>query len=519
MASAVSSMLKREHLANLSVPLPENIDDLTLVIDLLVDLQIIELGGRRKWVDGLRYHNHNLAPPLGSCGSDPSFPTHAGMKAFLWICVFFGGSSIAQRLSRRSDQLGNRLRSDHDHKRSSPAKAASCTESCQLRYPLNVSDHCTIDQVFRSDLTRCVQKDCGTLQEVFDWQTYYASVCRLHARDTGRVQVIISWTLFGIATLAAIGRLLARSRLLKGPGHFWWDDWAVLFLAVISVELAACLVYTRGGWAGRDAIGIVDPENIKELLLWMYVSVPFYIIGTYGVKIVWVLLYMRVWDFNTTFRKLCWATMVILSGCSISFTIGAIVVYWPYHYYVGDSPTVREYHLGIHLIPVVYSVAAINIVSDFWVLLLPIPKLMSLTGVSVQRKAGICAVFCLGFVVTACSIVRLKYIVPLHNTTNPTWDFGLFGTWSVVEVHLGMVSCNLPALAGLIKRIRTHRRGIQAIHPRVPSGNTDSCGSAPSKTPKLNTLVAANTSVSTATRSDDEYELAASRSTDLRSPD
>ncbi|KAM3418704.1 hypothetical protein BST61_g4681 [Cercospora zeina] len=446
----------------------------------------------------------------------------AGMKALLWICVFVGGSSSAQAVNRhhwQSDQSSIRPRFDGDHKGSSPANAASCTESCRQRYPLNVSIQCTINQVFNSDLTRCVQEDCDTLQEVLDWQTYYASTCGLHARDTGRVQVVISWVLFGVATLTAIGRLLARSRLLKGPGHFWWDDWAVLFLAVISAELAACLVYTRGGRAGRDAIDTVNSEHIKELLFWMYISVPFYIVATFGVKIVWVLLYMRVWDFNTTFRKLCWATVVVLSGCSISFTIGAILVYWPYHYYVGDSPMVREYHLGIDLIPVVFSVAAINIASDFWVLLLPIPKLMSLTGVSVQRKAGICVVFCLGFAVTACSIVRLRYIVPLQNTTNPTWDFGLFGTWSVVEVHLGMVSCNLPALVGLVKRIRTHRRGTQPIHQNGSSDNTDSSGSAPSKTPKLNTWVAANTSVSNATRSDDEYELAASGSTGARPPD
>ncbi|PIB02235.1 hypothetical protein CB0940_00392 [Cercospora beticola] len=442
------------------------------------------------------------------------------MKAFLWICVFLGGSSSAQRVSRddwRGDQLGIRPRIEHNHRASSSAKAAVCTESCREQHPLNVSTQCTIDQIFTSDLTRCVQKECETLQEVLDWQTYYASVCHLKARDTGRIQVIFSWILFGIATLSAIGRMLARSQLLKGPG-FWWDDWITLFLAVISVELAACLVYTRGGWAGRDSIGIVDPGDIEELFLWMYISVPFYIIGTYGAKIVWVLLYMRMWEFNTAFRKLCWATIFVLTVCSISFTVGAIIVYWPYHYYIGDSPTVRRFHLGIDLIPVVFSVAAINIASDFFVLLLPIPKLMSLTGVSVQRKAGICAVFGLGFIVTACSIVRLRYIVPLRNTTNPTWDFGLFGTFSVVEVHLGMVSCNLPALAGLVNRMRTHRRAKRHIDQSGTSGNSSSTGSAPRKTPKLTTWVATNTSVSTAEQSDYDYEheLAAPQATEAK---
>lgn len=138
----------------------------------------------------------------------------------------------------------------------------------------------------------------------------------------------------------------------------------------------------------------------------MQISVPFYIIGTYGTKVAWVALYMRMyvlptlyyisqyrlihnrWEFNTPFRKLCWATIAALVFAMVGFSVGAIVVSWPFHYYLADSAIVRRSYKGIQLLPVVYSVAAINIALDFWVLLLPLPKLMSLTGVSKQRKTG-----------------------------------------------------------------------------------------------------------------------------------
>ncbi|KAI5369311.1 hypothetical protein Slin15195_G001870 [Septoria linicola] len=311
--------------------------------------------------------------------------------------------------------------------------------------------------------------------------------------------------------------MLSRSRWLDGPG-FWWDDWLVMGLWVLSIEMAVCLVYLRDSWAGRDAIGIVTPHDIEEMLMWVYISVPFYIIGTYGSKVVWVALYMRMWDFNTPFRKMCWATVFVLVAATIAFTVGAIVVYWPFHYYLDDSAIVRQFHIGINLLPVVYSVAAINITMDFWVLLLPVPKLMSLTGVTRQRKARICVVFLLGFVVTATSVVRLRYIVPLHNTTNVTWDFAHFGTWSEIEVHLSMISCNLPALAGLFNRLRTRRRAVRNVQESDSTGYSGSSNRTPPKTPKLNTWSEGSASTSEQRQSEEQYEQIIMRPAQARAP-
>lgn len=140
---------------------------------------------------------------------------------------------------------------------------------------------------------------------------------------------------------------------------------------------------------------------------------------------------------------------------------------------MGDSAIVRTHRAGIDLIPAVLSIGVLNVATDFWVLLLPIPKLITLESITKQRRMWICIVFLLGFVVTVCSMVRFTTILPLRNTTNATWDFGHFVIWSEVEIHLSMVSCNLPALAGLIHRLRwRHRRRIasQGEEDQQPSG-------------------------------------------------
>lgn len=203
---------------------------------------------------------------------------------------------------------------------------------------------------------------------------------------------------------------------------------------------------------------------------------------------------------------------------------------WPMKYYMDDnSPVVRQWYAGINLYAAVFGVAAINIAMDFWVLLLPIPKLMALTGVSKQKKMGICGVFLLGFICTAISIVRLYYIIPIRNTTNATFDFAPFQTWSKVEVDLSMISCNLPALAGLIKRLRTKIRESRAESDESAGMSRGLSNRSPPKyMPKLNTWKGGSISMSTSEEgqrsmsiSEDEYRPMGERVAQLdeRTPD
>ncbi|KXT18052.1 hypothetical protein AC579_4554 [Pseudocercospora musae] len=352
-----------------------------------------------------------------------------------------------------------------------PACAVTCSKHLG-----NADTLCSYDNIFSSAVTHCVQRHCPTLQDVLQWQTQYASVCDLPARDQGMLEVSVTYALFAVATLSFVCRLLSRSRFMNGPG-FWWDDLLVLVLWMMSIELVICLAFMRHHGAGRDAIGWVSRDHVEKVLLCVYASEPFYITGTYGFKLVWVLLYLRMWEANTMFRKVCWCTAGLLMMGLVGFGVGAIAALWPHQYYSGDSAIVRTRRAGIDLIPAVLTISVLNVAKDFWVLLLPIPKLITLKSITKQRRMGICILFLLGFVVTVCSMVRFTTILPLRNTTNATWDFGHFVIWSEVEIHLSMVSCNLPALAGLIHRLRwRYRRRIasQGEEGQQPSGTARS---------------------------------------------
>ncbi|KAK4621935.1 hypothetical protein CLAFUW4_07352 [Fulvia fulva] len=337
---------------------------------------------------------------------------------------------------------------------------AACTQTCLEQYPGPLV--CTHKALFDSDITKCVQTTCPLLTDLLTWENRYAEECGLEARDDGARELVIAYVFFGISTLSAAARLLSRSRWLEGPG-FWWDDWIMLAMWFITIEMAVCPFFSRTYWSGRDVIGFVTVHDIERVLMWTYVSEPFYLIGTFGTKLVWVFLYLRMWEANTMFRKLCWVTVGLLAVVMVGYPIGAIVTLWPHRYYIGESAIVRQNFWGIDLIPAVIAIGVQIVLFDFWTLLLPIPKLIRLTGVSKQRRTAICAVILLGFVVTGCSIVRLTVILPLQDSRNPNWDFGHFGTWSEIELHLSMISCNLPAIAGLVHRMMLRRRRMTSI--------------------------------------------------------
>lgn len=141
----------------------------------------------------------------------------------------------------------------------------TCAKPCEARFLTNETT-CSYHELFRSRLNRCVQKTCPTLEDVLQWQNHFASACDLPARDEGVTEVVLMYVLFGVATVAAAGRLLSRSRFMNGPG-FWWDDWLVVALWVLSIELVVCLVFLRRNGTGRDALDWVDRGNIDNVLL------------------------------------------------------------------------------------------------------------------------------------------------------------------------------------------------------------------------------------------------------------
>ncbi|KAF2172692.1 hypothetical protein M409DRAFT_16653 [Zasmidium cellare ATCC 36951] len=112
----------------------------------------------------------------------------------------------------------------------------------------------------------------------------------------------------------------------------------------------------------------------------------------------------------------------------------------------------------VNLNALIFATAAINIILDFAVILLPIPKLWSLS-IATRKKVAVCVTFCIGLFVTLCSIIRLRTLAVWGSAPNVTWLYNPIAIWSNTEINLGVVCACMPAIAGLIQRSYTLTTG------------------------------------------------------------
>ncbi|KAK8052461.1 hypothetical protein PG993_003846 [Apiospora rasikravindrae] len=102
-----------------------------------------------------------------------------------------------------------------------------------------------------------------------------------------------------------------------------------------------------------------------------------------------------------------------------------------------------------------FSQATINIVTDLWIMALPIPQIFKL-DLERKKKVFLCMMFCVGLLVTIFSIIRFTGLVSYSSTTNPTYNNVGAATWSVLECNVGIVCCCMPYVRSLLNRVFPH---------------------------------------------------------------
>ncbi|ORY12436.1 hypothetical protein BCR34DRAFT_600651 [Clohesyomyces aquaticus] len=108
----------------------------------------------------------------------------------------------------------------------------------------------------------------------------------------------------------------------------------------------------------------------------------------------------------------------------------------------------------IDLSALAMATGIINILTDVAILCLPIRPLLGLKAPMLVR-AGLIGTFLLGGCVCIASIIRTIIVghSPLEDTS---WNLGPGAIWTVIEIHVGIVSACLPVLRPLFIKRNTH---------------------------------------------------------------
>ncbi|MCJ1466364.1 hypothetical protein MMC07_004983 [Pseudocyphellaria aurata] len=100
-----------------------------------------------------------------------------------------------------------------------------------------------------------------------------------------------------------------------------------------------------------------------------------------------------------------------------------------------------------------YSVGIFNVVTDFYLLILPLPAVWSLQ-LPIRKKIGVSAIFLTGLVACICSIVGVVYRAPVSLNSDYTWT--VIPLWIVItlEMTAGVIIPCMPMVAVVYRDVR-----------------------------------------------------------------
>ncbi|KAL8669400.1 MAG: hypothetical protein Q9168_006012 [Polycauliona sp. 1 TL-2023] len=167
-----------------------------------------------------------------------------------------------------------------------------------------------------------------------------------------------------------------------------------------------------------------------------------YLITLLGYKMSILILYLRLFAVNRTFRYTTWSMMFFVCGYLTANLFTQIF---------GCSPRSKYWNpdtLGhcINYTRAGLAYGSMNIISDLLIFILPIPLVWKLK-LSRRGKVGVSIIFMSGAITCIMAVVRYVYIVR-QNSANAEYFI-----WSILEINIGVMCSCMPAFRPFFAKV------------------------------------------------------------------
>lgn len=257
----------------------------------------------------------------------------------------------------------------------------------------------------------------------------------------GRQAVVISSVFTALAFVIVALRLYARFFLVRSPGI---EDYGIILAMMCSIGLTICIGFQARYGMGQH-IADLDPDTMRKSLQAFWVSLIVYYLSLGLTKGSMLLQYRRVFT-TKRFWIGNYAVMAVVVCYTIWTVFSSIFACVPIRAF-----WTREHARCINQFAMWFTNAAINICTDFAIIILPMPVIRSL-NLDRRQKTALIAIFAVGGFVCIVSILRLHSLVAISNSSDPTYDNPPAATWSSVETNVGIICSCLPLLRPLVVR-------------------------------------------------------------------
>ncbi|KUI66065.1 hypothetical protein VM1G_01940 [Cytospora mali] len=331
-----------------------------------------------------------------------------------------------------------------------PSCSNSCYQSAFSSSDCSATDLtclCKEEESLLDGITSCLVLEC-TASEQLKAERVFKTTCGNKVHNSSARMRAIYWSLYFVTLVSFASRIVART------GSFgqtlWWDDWFIVFSFAVATGVTAGAEIMVVFGLGQD-IWMLTPTQVTIVMILFYVAEFAYVIESSLTKVSIVCLYLRIFP-KQKFRRMCFVLLGLIAAFCLVFAVTLLTYCQPFSY-VWTRWDGRYHGTCINMTAQTFVCAAMNIVLDVTIFLLPIPQLLKLET-NWRAKLGVIMVFMLGLFVTICSIARLRFLSSWASSTNPTYDYGDLAVWSLIELYAGVICACLPGMASLFRRMK-----------------------------------------------------------------
>jgi len=276
--------------------------------------------------------------------------------------------------------------------------------------------------------------------------------------------VVLSTVMTSLGFVAIVLRFIARGVVVRKVGA---DDMFMVAGWLVTMGYLFEIWYGVRFGIGMHGTDIGSIPNMITLLKIIYAVQLTYNTAIALVKISIVCFYLRLATADGSFRIQSLATIVFLVVFYIATQVASTLQCLP----ISDNWNLAE---GVkpkcfNTLVYFYVIAAINIVLDIWILVMPLKTLKDIRRPR-RDKIVLFIIFGIGAFSCISSIVRLYTIRVYAQSTDPFYDGAPINMWSLIEVNVAIVCASVPAMKPLFtKGLRERMSKSSKNSPRYGS--------------------------------------------------
>ncbi|KAF2128980.1 hypothetical protein P153DRAFT_29294 [Dothidotthia symphoricarpi CBS 119687] len=267
-------------------------------------------------------------------------------------------------------------------------------------------------------------------------------------------------------------RLMDRGN--SAQARLGWDDLLIALSGLSSIGINAPVIVAADLGFGRDMWGI-PPDNITASLKWLYVAYFMYMATECLCQLSILAFYLRVM-IERKLRMAVWGLTGVVIGFGLANFLAMLFQCTPIPYFWDGWRGEMSGFCGVDVQLFGFARGGIEIFLDLAILSLPLPMLAKL-NMSRKKKLQIMSMFCVGFVITVVSCLRLWSFVQFAQTQNPTYDntSGLY--WCATESNLFIIVACMPAMHAIMHKALRRIRGGSSTYASKGQHDVPSRGS------------------------------------------